>query len=201
MKVVLLDNVKSVGNVGDVVNVSPGHARNLLVPNGLALVADEGNKKSIEQQRKMLAKKVAEHKATAEAMQKKVDGLVLEFVKKVGQNGKLFGSITTRELSDELGKKGVEVERRLLTVSKPIKSVGSFDVKASLFEGVAANFQVKVVMSPEQEEEMKRKQAAAEKRAAEKKAKAAEEATEEASEEVKSEDQALDEEVNEILRS
>jgi large subunit ribosomal protein L9 len=196
-----LDNVKSVGNVGDIVNVSPGHARNFLVPNGLALIADEGNQKSLEQQRKMLAKKVAEHKTAAEATLKKVDGLVLEFVKKVGQNGKLFGSITTRELSEELEKKGVEVERRLLTVSKPIKTVGSFDVKASLFEDVVANFQVKVVMDPEQAEELKKKQAAAEKRAAEKKAKAAEEATEETSEEVKSEDQALDDEVNEILRS
>lgn len=201
MKVVLLDNVKSVGNVGDIVNVSPGHARNFLVPNGLALVADEGNQKSLEQQRKMLAKKVAEHKSVAEATQKKVDGLVLEFVKKVGQNGKLFGSITTRELSEELEKKGVEVERRLLTVSKPIKTVGSFDVKASLFEDVVANFQVKVVMDPEQAEELKKKQAAAEKRAAERKAKAAEQPAEETSEEAKSEDQALDEEVNEILRS
>ena len=63
MKVVLLDNVKSVGNVGDIVNVSPGHARNFLVPNGLALIADEGNQKSVEQQRKMLAKKVSEHKS------------------------------------------------------------------------------------------------------------------------------------------
>ena len=202
MKVVLLENVKSVGNVGDIVNVNPGHARNFLVPNGLALIADEGNQKSIEQQRKMLAKKVSEHKAEAEKTQKKVDGLVLEFVKKVGQNGKLFGSITTRELSDELNKKGVEVERRLLTTSQPIKAIGSYDVKAALFDGVVANFQVKVVMDPAQAEELKKKQAASEKRAAERKAKAAtEEAGEEESAEAKTEDQALDDEVNEILRS
>jgi large subunit ribosomal protein L9 len=156
MKVVLLDNVKSVGNVGDIVNVSPGHARNFLVPRGLALIADEGNQKSIEQQKKMLAKQVAEHKSGAEDLQKKIDGLVLEFVKKVGQNGKLFGSITTRELADELGQKGVEVERRHLTTSNPIKSVGSYEVKASLFEGVVANFQVKVVMDPAQAEELKK---------------------------------------------
>ena len=202
MKVVLLDNVKSVGNVGDIVNVSPGHARNFLVPNGLALIADEGNQKSVEQQRKMLAKKVSEHKAAAELVQGKIEGTVLEFVKKVGQNGKLFGSITTKELADELGTKGIEVERRHLTASQPIKSVGTFDVKANLFEGVAANFQVKVVMDPEQAEEMKRKQAAAEKRAAEKKAKAAEGKEETQEEETtSSEDKTLDDEVNEILRS
>lgn len=202
MKVVLLENVKSVGNIGDIVNVSPGHARNFLVPNGVALIADEGNQKSIEQQRKMLAKKVSEHRTEAEKVQKQVNGLVLEFVKKVGQNGKLFGSITTRELSEELGKKGVTVERRILTTSQPIKSVGSYDVKAALFDGVVANFQVKVVMDPAQAEELKKKQAASEKRAAERKAKAAtEESSEEESVEAKTEDQALDDEVNEILRS
>ena len=80
------------------------------MPNGLALIADEGNQKSVEQQRKMLAKKVSEHKTAAEAFQGKIEGTVLEFVKKVGQNGKLFGSITTKELADELGVKGIEVE-------------------------------------------------------------------------------------------
>lgn len=205
MKVVLLDNVKSVGNVGDIVNVSPGHARNFLVPRGLALIADEGNQRSLEQQRKMLAKKVAEHKSSAQETQKKIDGLVLEFIKKVGQNGKLFGSITTRELADELGKKGVEVERRHLTTSQPIKSIGNYDVKASLFEDVVANFQVKVVMDPAQAEELKKQQAAAEKKAAAKKAKAAEakeESTnEEADETSVSAEKVLDDEVNEILRS
>ena len=201
MKVVLLDNVKSVGNVGDVVNVSPGHARNFLVPNGLALVADEGNQKSLEQQRKMLAKKVAEHKSVAEATQKKVDGLVLEFVKKLVKTGNYLDQSRQENFLKSLRKKVLKLKEDFLTVSKPIKTVGSFDVKASLFEDVVANFQVKVVMDPEQAEELKKKQAAAEKRAAEKKAKAAEEATEETSEEAKSEDQALDEEVNEILRS
>ena len=197
MKVVLLENVKSVGNVGEIVNVSPGHARNFLIPNGLADVADEGNQKSLMQQQKMLAKKIAEEKAAAESKKSKVDGLVLEYVKKVGMNGKLFGSITTKELSESLLEKGVEVERRQLTVSNPIKAIGSYDIKAHLFDGVDANFQVKVVMDPAQAEELKAKQAAAEKRAAEKKAKASEE-TEESTEETKTD--SLDDEVNQILR-
>ena len=158
MKVVLLEKVKSVGNVGEIVNVSAGHARNFLIPNGFAVAADEGSEKAMAHHQKMLKKKIEEEKSAAAAVQGKLDGIVVEFVKKVGLNGKLFGSITSTELAAELATKGFEVERRQLTIETPIKGIGSFNVKAHLFEGVDANFQVKVAMDPAQAEELKAKQ-------------------------------------------
>ena len=200
MKVVLLEKVKSVGNVGDIVKVTAGHARNFLIPNGLAVFADEGSEKSMSQQQKMLQKKISEEKAVAVAMKGKLDGVVLEFVKKVGMNGKLFGSITSTELSAELNGRDIEVERRQLIIENPIKGIGTFNVKAHLFEGVDANFQVKVVMDPAQAEEMKAKQAAAQKRAEKKKLEDAEN-TEKTEELAQTEEGAMNDEVNKVLRS
>jgi large subunit ribosomal protein L9 len=200
MKVVLLEKVKSVGNVGEIVNVSAGHARNFLIPNGFAVLADEGSEKAMGHHQKMLKRRIEEEKAEAATIQGKLDGIVVEFVKKVGMNGKLFGSITSTELAKELDAKGFEVERRQLTLETPIKGIGTFNVKAHLFEGVDANFQVKVVMDPAQAEELKAKQLAAQKRAEKKKAEAA--ANAETSEEApQTEEGAMNEEVNKVLRS
>jgi large subunit ribosomal protein L9 len=201
MKVVLLEKVKSVGNVGEIVNVSAGHARNFLIPNGFAVAADEGSEKSMAQHQKMLKKKIEEEKSAAAAVQGKLDGIVVEFVKKVGLNGKLFGSITSTELAAELATKGFEVERRQLTLETPIKGIGSFNVKAHLFEGVDANFQVKVAMDPAQAEELKAKQLAAQKKAEKKKAEAAEASAEGSEELAQTEEGAMNEEVNKVLRS
>lgn len=169
MKVILTENVKSLGNVGDIVNVSAGHARNFLVPRNLAKLADESNKKQIEDYNKMLARKVAEEKKAAEELAKKIAGLKLNFVKKVGGNGKLFGTLTTQEISNELAKQDIIVEKRLLHVTTPIKTIGTFEVEAKLFKGVETTFNVIVEMTPEQAEEMKKKQEAALKKAQEKK--------------------------------
>lgn len=199
MKVVLLEKVKSVGNVGEIVNVSAGHARNFLIPNGFAVAADEGSERSMAHHQKMLKKRIEEEKSAATAVQGKLDGIVVEFVKKVGLNGKLFGSITSTELATELATKGFEVERRQLTLETPIKGIGSYNVKAHLFQGVDANFQVKVAMDPAQAEELKAKQLAAQKKAEKKKAEAA---SEEGSEDLaQTEEGAMNEEVNKVLRS
>lgn len=206
MKVILTEKVNTLGNVGEIVNVSPGHARNYLIPSKLAVLADEKNTKKLENHKRVLAKKISEQKQLAEGLKKKVDGVVLELVKKVGANGRLFGTVTTSELSRELAEKEIEIERRLLIVDQPIKSVGSYTVKAKLFSGVEGEFQVKVVMDPKQAEELKAAQAAAEKRAADKKKKAAE--SKESSEKTESdaaatltEEEKLTQEANKILRS
>lgn len=168
MKVILTENVKTVGAVGEIVNVSQGFARNYLIPNRLGMLADESNTKQMGDYQKMLSKKVAEEKKVAEDTAKKLNGLTLELIKKVGGNGRLFGTVTNTELSAELEKKGISVERRLIVIETPIKTTGSFEVKAKLFSGVEANFNVKVDMSAQQAEEMRAKQIAAEKKAAKK---------------------------------
>ncbi|MBI2522258.1 MAG: 50S ribosomal protein L9 [Bdellovibrio sp.] len=163
MKVILVDRVLHLGNVGEIVNVSNGYFRNFLAPRKLAVYADEKNQKQLDMHKKRLGKKVDEHKKSALATKQQIDGLRLEFVKKVGANGKLFGTVTTVDLARELEAKGISVERRLMVIPNPIKSVGTFDVKVKLFQDVEAKFQVQVVMDPEQAEELKAKSKAAKK--------------------------------------
>ena len=171
MKVILTDRVKTLGNVGEVVNVSQGYARNYLIPNKLAMLADESNKKQMEDYQKMLSKKVEEEKKEAKELASKIEGRTVAVTKKVGGNGKLFGTVTSAELSKELEKDGLNVERRLIQIDDPIKNLGSFQVKAVLFQDVEATFNVKVEMDPKQVEEEKRKQEAAAKKAGRKAAK------------------------------
>jgi large subunit ribosomal protein L9 len=179
MKVILTDNVKSLGSVGEIVNVSQGFGRNYLIPNKLAILADASNKKQMDDYQKRLAKKVAEQKSAAEETAKKLNGMTVALVKKVGGNGRLFGTVTNSELAKELEAQGIEVERRLINVDTPIKTLGTFDITAKLFKDVEATFKVKVEIDPKQAEEMKKKQEAAAKKAA-KKEKKAEATTEEA---------------------
>lgn len=166
MKVILTENVKSLGNVGEIVNVSPGYARNNLIPARKAILADASNKKQMADMEKMLAKKVAEQKAEAEAVAKKLNGLTITLIKKVGGNGSLFGTVTNTEIAKELAKQDIEIERRLIVIETPIKALGSYEIKAKVFKDVDATFNVKVEIDPKQAEEMKKKQEAAAKKKA-----------------------------------
>lgn len=183
MKVILVEKVSTLGNVGEIVNVAPGYGRNYLLPKKLAVLADERNKNQLAAQEKKLAKKIAEQKALAEDTQKKLNGYKLDLVRKAGANGKLFGSITTTEISKLLSEQEIEVERRVLSVSKPIKELGSYEIAAKLFSGVEATFTVNVTMDPEQEKELKAKAEAAAKAKAERALKEQEAKKEETSEE------------------
>lgn len=179
MKVILTDRVKTLGNTGEVVNVSEGYARNYLIPNSLAKLADDGNSKQMADYAKMLAKKVEEEKANAEAMAKEINKLTISLTKKVGGNGNLFGTVTNSELSKELEKQNILVERRLIVIEDPIKNLGEYSIPVKLFKGVEASLKIKVEMDPAQVEEMKKKQAAAAARKAEKKEVKSEESSEE----------------------
>lgn len=172
MKVILTEKVKTLGMIGEIVNVSAGYARNFLFPRKLAILADEKNANILKDKQKALAKKVAAEKGEAEALKKKLEGQTVELIKKVGSNGRLFGAVTTAEIAKELEAKGIHVERRLLTVEGSIKSLGTYDVKAKLFEGVVATFKLKVAIDAAMAEQLKKEQAEAQKRNAEKKAKA-----------------------------
>ncbi len=203
MKVILTERVPTLGNVGEVVNVSAGHARNYLLPNNLAVVADESNKKTLAHSQKMLAKKMAEAKTAAEATKSKLDQVTLEITKRVAANGKLFGAVSSLDLSKLLGEQGLEVEKRMITLETPIKTAGKFTAKAKLFEGVESTFNVNVTIDAKQLEEMKRKAEAAKiakEKAAEKAAAEAEAAAEAGEEAPQTEEQKLAEEANKIVR-
>ena len=157
MKVILTEKVKSLGNIGEIVNVSPGHARNFLFPKRLAIFADEKNQRVLENQKRALSKKVQTQREEALGIKKKLDGLEIGLVKKVGANGKLFGTVTSSELARELAQRNIEVEKRLLSIETPIKSVGTFNIKAKIFQDVVSEFQVVVEMDPKQLEELQKK--------------------------------------------
>lgn len=160
MKVILTEKVKSLGNVGEIVNVSQGFGRNYLIPGKFAILADGSNTKQMADHEKMLAKKVATEKAEAEAVAKKLSGVTVTLIKKVGGNGSLFGTVTNTELSKELAKQDIIIERRQILIETSIKTLGTFDITAKIFKGIEANFKVKVEIDPKQAEEMKAKQEA-----------------------------------------
>lgn len=203
MKVILTEKVPTLGNIGEIVNVSAGYARNYLVPNRLAMVADDANKNLLAAQQKSLAKKVKAQKDAAIEIKKKLEGVTVELIKKVGASGKLFGTVTTSELAKELEGKGFEVERRLIHLESPIKGLGTFNAKAKLFAEVEATFKVKVAIDPKQAEELKKAQEEALK-AAEARKKAAAEAKDSDKDQSNTsemtEEQRLKAEVDKLLR-
>jgi large subunit ribosomal protein L9 len=172
MKVILTEKVKALGTIGEIVSVSAGFARNFLFPQKLAILADDKNSNVLKDKQKALAKKIGAEKTAAEAVKKKLEGMTVELIKKVGANGRLFGAVTSQEIAKELEKQGVMVERRLLTVDGSIKSLGTYDVKAKLFNDVTADFKLKISIDAAMAEQLKKEQAEAQKRNAEKKAKA-----------------------------
>jgi large subunit ribosomal protein L9 len=172
MKVILTEKVKALGTIGEIVNVSAGFARNFLFPKKLAVLADEKNSNVLKDKQKALAKKIAAEKDAALAVKKKIEGVTIELIKKVGANGRLFGAVTSQEISKELEKLGVSIERRLLQFDGSIKSLGTYEVKAKLFNDVVANFNLKVSIDAAMAEELKKQQAEAQRKNAEKKAKA-----------------------------
>lgn len=204
MKVILTEKVPTLGNIGEIVNVSAGHARNYLVPNGFAMVADEGNKRLLAAQQKSLGKKIQAQRDAANEVKKKIEGLTIELIKKVGASGKLFGTVTNAELSKELENRGLTVERRLIHLDAPIKGLGVFTAKAKIFQDIEATFKVKVAIDPKQAEELKLAQEEALKAAeARKKAAAEAKASGETATPVAemTEEQRLKMEVDKLLRS
>jgi large subunit ribosomal protein L9 len=168
MKVILTEKVKALGTIGEIVNVSAGFARNFLFPRKLALLADSKNSNILKDKQKALGKKIAAERDAALSTKKKLEGLTIELIKKVGSNGRLFGAVTSNEISKELEKHGIHVERRLLTVDGSIKSLGTYDVKAKLFNDVTASFKLKIAIDAAMAAQLKKEQEEAQKRNAEK---------------------------------
>lgn len=171
MKVILIEKVKALGTIGEIVNVSAGFARNYLFPQKFAVLADDKNSNVLKDKQKALAKKIGAEKDAALAVKKKLEGITVELIKKVGANGRLFGAVTSQDIVKELEKQGVSVERRLLSFDGSIKSLGTYEVKAKLFNDVNATFNLKISIDAAMAEQLKKEQAEAQKRNADKKAK------------------------------
>ena len=144
MKVILTKDVKAQGKKGDVITVSDGYANNFLFKNNLAVPANQANVNTNNKQKAEEAKRIAEETAAAKELAKKLADIEVNFVIEVGANGKAFGSITAKEISDELAKLGYCVDKKLISLNAPIKTTGRFVADLKLYKGVSGKLSIKV---------------------------------------------------------
>jgi large subunit ribosomal protein L9 len=144
IQVVLKDDVVKLGKSGELVRVKPGYARNYLIPRGLAAVATRSNIAQVEHEKKVAVARAAKLRGDAEAVAKRLSGAVVEIAVQVGEEGKLFGSVGTKDIADALKKKGHEVDRKAIQLHEPIKSVGERDLEVRLGYEVTATIKVVV---------------------------------------------------------
>ena len=153
MKVVLLDEIKGKGGEGDVIDVAQGFAENYLIPQKLAVAATKGNLKQLKERRNNIAKREAVRVADAEALKAKLDGQNVTVDVKVGEEGVLFGSVTSAMIADAVkAQLGVEVDRKRVELGKPIKVAGAHSVEISLYREIRATVVVLVGVEAAEEE-------------------------------------------------
>lgn len=143
--VLLREDIDNLGGRGEVVKVRAGYARNYLLPRGLALLATKGNVKQVEAEKTALLKKAATEKSTAEAQAEQMKDIALEFVRKAGEEGTLFGSVTSMDIAEALQSKGYEIDRRKISLKEAIKITGEYSVPVKLHRDVTLNVPVTVV--------------------------------------------------------
>ncbi|HID29985.1 MAG TPA: 50S ribosomal protein L9 [Desulfobacterales bacterium] len=149
MKLILTDTIESLGTVGDEVDVANGYARNYLIPQKKAIMATPSNRKIFERQRLHLQQRLAKDETTAEVMAEKIRGAVCTISGKVSEGDKLYGSVSTRDIAEQLQTQGFDVDRGMVMLSEPIKTLGSYIVPIRLYTNIAPEITVRVV--PEQE--------------------------------------------------
>ena len=145
MKVILQKDVPNLGDAGDIREVAKGFARNYLLPNKLVIVANESSKKAIDYQAKLVKIKKEKRRKSSEQIVSNISDLELIMPVKVGEEGKLFGSITSMDIARQLKEKGFEVDKRKILLDAPIKHEGEFKVPIKLEEGLVASVKVTVV--------------------------------------------------------
>ena len=150
MEVILLERIGRLGQMGDVVNVKDGYARNFLLPRGKALRATDTNRKHFESQRAQLEARDLEAKTEAEAVSGKLNGETFIVIRQAGDNGQLYGSVSTRDISTAVTEGGFSIERRQVLLDRPIKALGLHEVRVSLHGEVEPNIVVNVARSEEE---------------------------------------------------
>ncbi|HEX6655751.1 MAG TPA: 50S ribosomal protein L9 [Candidatus Limnocylindria bacterium] len=148
MKVILKHDVKGLGRAGDVKDVKDGYARNFLLPNGAAVVANTGALKNWERHRAERDERDRVEREDAEATAEKLRSLKIEIPVKAGERNRLFGSVTNREIAEFIGREGIDIDRHAIHLREPIKTVGDHRVEVRLLAGVEAQVTVTVVPAP-----------------------------------------------------
>ena len=146
-EVILRQSVVNLGHPGDIVDVSAGYARNYLVPRGIAYVATEGNKKRIAQEKERLQAADQSRIAEAQQLAERLEAVSLTFSARVGEEGKLFGSVTAADIVEQLAIQGLEIEKRLVDLHEPIRALGVYKVGVRLHADVRPEIKVWVIKS------------------------------------------------------
>ena len=145
MEIILLDKIDNLGNVGDVVTVKPGYARNYLFPKGLAVRSSKRNIAFVEEKRKNIELKIAKEEQASQAIFDSLKNVEILMEVEVGENDKLFGSVTTMDLQKALNDQNIEIEKQDILLDNPIKSLGEYDIPIKVTPSLKQNIKVNVV--------------------------------------------------------
>jgi large subunit ribosomal protein L9 len=144
MEVILKQDVQGLGYKNDVVKVKPGYGRNYLIPNGVALIANESNKRMTAENVRQAAHKAAKVKADAEALSQRIGDLTIDIKTKAGETGKIFGAVTAIQIADALKAKGFDIDRKKVILKESPKQLGTYTVMLDLHKEVKHEIKVKV---------------------------------------------------------
>jgi large subunit ribosomal protein L9 len=145
MKVILKEDVKKIGSMGQIVTVADGFARNYLVPKGLAVEANIKNMKSLEHAKKVIQEKAKKVKASVQDFADRLSKISLVIKAKAGEEGKLFGSVTTMDIAEQLKNEGIEIDKKKISLDEPIKRIGTYAVSVRLHPEVDTQINLQVV--------------------------------------------------------
>ena len=142
MKVILQQDVRNLGDMVDIVRVKDGYARNYLLPRGMAIIANEKNTRQLDHFKRMAQAKAEKERQSALELAKKLENTPISFEVKIGEDDKVFGSVTSKDIVERLTENGFELERKNIQLPSPLKTLGSHKVKVSLNRGVSAELEV-----------------------------------------------------------
>lgn len=145
MKIILRRNFENLGNIGDAVDVKGGFARNYLIPHGIAYAATKGNMKALEEEKKQHAYREQKEELNAQKLGSKIENISVTIKANVGEDEKLFGSVTSQSISDAMQEQGLIIDKRIIELEEPIKALGIYTVSVKLHQKVTAKLKVWVV--------------------------------------------------------
>jgi large subunit ribosomal protein L9 len=145
MQLILTQDVEHLGKAGELVSVRPGYGRNFLVPRGYAVSATVRNKNRLDHEKAVIERRVQKERASATDLAARINGITLQFERMVGEDEKLFGSVTNRDIADQLKKAGVEIDHRWVHLDQSVKALGKYETTVRLAAGVTATLKFWVV--------------------------------------------------------
>jgi large subunit ribosomal protein L9 len=145
MQIILTQDVANLGKAGELVSVRPGYGRNYLVPRGMAVSATVRNKNRLDHEKALIERRIAKERASATEIAAKLSVMTLQFERNVGEDEKLFGSVTNRDIAEQLKRAGVEIDHRTIQLDQAVKALGKYEVPVRLAAGVTTNLKFWVV--------------------------------------------------------